>query len=204
MAYRSLRLKFTLPYWPWPDLAAQPRLDDSGLAGSAMLGTTLVQGLALYTGLAGAMDFYCDERSVIGGADEYVTRLCENSYRRVYIEYGMDDLYRGAEGFREIYAGIVDRIRSAMPEAEIYVMSLTPVTRERSDEGYYSIEQIRAFNAALFSMCEEKHCWYLDAFTPLCGEDGYLRPEYIGWDGSPHLSTEAYLAWEELVRTYYR
>lgn len=203
MARRSLRVKFTLREWSWPDLALRERAEDAFFADSAMLGSSLAQGMGIYSGLHGIMDFYGDEYTSIIDAERWMEQLCANSYRRVYITYGVFDLYSSPENFCALYAPLVDRIRAAMPEAEIYVISLAPVTRERAEDGNYSMEAIRAFNEALYRMAEEKQCWYLDVYSALCGEDGYLPPEYAGWDGSPHLSVEGYCAWEEVMRTRY-
>ena len=200
MAYRSLRQKFSLPDWPWPDVSEQTRADDAFFSDSAMLGASLVQGMSLYSGLKDVMDFYCDQGQGISGAEFWAGELCKSRYDRVYIEYGADDLYMLPEDFA---AGIVERIRDAMPEAEIYVMAVTPVTKERSESGEFPMARIREFNDALYSMCEGKKCWFLNTCTPLCDETGYLVPDYAGWDGSPHLSDAGYAAWEETVRTYY-
>ncbi|MBR1658707.1 MAG: S-layer homology domain-containing protein [Oscillospiraceae bacterium] len=205
MACRSLRVKFSIPEWPWPDLEAMPRAEDDYFAGSAMLGASLVQGMNLYSGLQSAMDFYCGQGPGLGGAEEWIAALCQHGgYDRVYIEYGADDLYLSAEDFVSTYGMIIDRLRAAMPDAELYVMAVTPVTKERSDSGEYPMSKIEAFNAALYTMCEQKQCWYLDCFTPLLGEDGYLKPEYAGWDGSPHLEVAGYETWEDAIRTHYR
>ena len=90
-----------------------------------------------------------------------------------------------------------------MPEAELYLMAVTPVTKTVSDRGTFTMKRIGEFNARLRALAEESECWYLDACTPLCDESGYLPAAYAGWDGSPHLATAGYVAWADVIRSYY-
>ena len=39
--------------------------------------------------------------------------------------------------------------------------------------------------------------------TTLCDSTGYLPDKFGGWDGSPHLATEGYQAWADVIRNYY-
>ena len=202
MAYRSLRQKFVLEVPQYPELTEQSRAEDGFFSNSAMLGNSLAQGMQLYSGL-GSMSFYCYQSVTVSNADSYVAQLCSHTYDKVYIEYGINEIFMEPGAFAAAYGKIVDRIRAAMPEAEIYVMAITPVTKARSAEGNFTQERIAAMNAALYDMCAERECWYLDSFTLLEDETGFLSEAYAGWDGSPHLSEAGYRAWAELIRTYY-
>lgn len=202
MAYRSLRQKFVLEIPTWPELSEQSRAEEGFFANSAMLGNSLAQGMQLYSGL-GEMTFFCYQSITVSSAGPYVEELCAHQYDKVYIEYGINEIYMDPDAFAAAYGKIVDRIRAAMPEAEIYVMAITPVTKERSDEGSFTMTRINRMNEALYAMCREHECWYLDCCTLLEDDTGYLRGEYAGWDGSPHLSTAGYQAWADIIRTYY-
>ena len=116
---------------------------------------------------------------------------------------GINEIGYGPEKISEGYAALIDRIRAVMPDAEIYVMAITPVTWQKSAQGNFNMPTIRKVNAALYEMCREKDCWYLDCCELLCDESGFLPERYAGWDGSPHLAVEAYQAWADLIRTYY-
>ncbi len=202
MAYRSLRVRFVLEEASYPDLYEQSAADDSFFSGSAMLGNSLAQGMMLYSGL-NTMTYICKESIGVNSAETYIEELCTGSYDRVYIEFGINEIYMDAAAFADAYADIVARIQNAMPEAEIYVMALTPVTKERSDGGSFTMTRINAFNTALREMCAENACWFLDCCTPLEDGTGYLQSAYAGWDGSPHLSAAGYQAWAQVIRTYY-
>ena len=204
MAYRSLRQKYTLDILTYPDLTEQAAAPEGYFSNSAMLGNSLAQGMQLYSGLqTEGMSFFCYQSITVNNADDYVTRLCQRQYDRVYIEYGINEIYMQPETFAAAYGKIVDRIRAAMPEAEIYVMAVTPVTAARSAEGTFTMTKIRALNSALHDMAEEKECWYLDCCETLCDDTGYLVGSYAGFDGSPHLDTSGYRAWADVIRTHY-
>ena len=199
MAYRSLRQKFELEQRVWPDLFEMPAADAEYFADAAMLGNSLVDGMKLYSGLE--MDYYGLTGATVFEND--AGALLEHSYGKVYLEFGINELSYNTAPIIAAYGEIIDQIRTAMPEAELYVMSLTPVTEKRDDGGMFTQRAIEELNAALKNLCAEKRCWYVDVFSPLLDEDGWLAEDYAGWDGSPHLSTEGYRAWADVLRTYY-
>lgn len=183
----------------YPDLQLQPAAEDAFFADAAMLGNSLVDGMMLCSGLK--MDFYGGTSLTV--FNNRLDALLKKQYGKVYIQFGINELVGSKDDFIAAYRRIIDRIRETMPEAEIYIMAITPVTRSKDAEGTFTMKRIGDFNAALYALAEESGCWYLDSFTLLCDDSGYLPEAYGGWDGSPHLDTAGYLAWAELVRTYY-
>lgn len=202
MAYRSLRQKITLEFPNYPDLDEQPAVAEGFFSNSAMLGNSLAQGMQLYSGLD-EMTFYAYQSITVKTAGSYVEQFCQHSYDKIYIEYGVNEIYMSPEDFTAAYGKIVDRIKEAMPDADVYVMAITPVTKARSDEGNFTMARVNALNDALYTMCAEKGCWYLDCCAPLEDSAGYLIADYAGWDGSPHLSVSGYKAWADVIRTHY-
>ncbi len=199
MAYRSLRQKFTLPQRTWPDLKPLPAADASFFADTAMLGNSLVEGLQYYSDLKVA---YFGKT----GANVFENRLEEMlnySFGKVYLEFGVNELGYSIDAVIKQYGEIVDRIQERLPDADIYIMTLTPVTEKKDAEGLFTRDSTENFNAALYRLCQEKHCWYLDCYSLLLGEDGWLPSEYAGWDGSPHLSEKGYMVWADIIRSYY-
>ena len=211
MAYRSLRLRFTLERQPYPDLIEKPRADDSMFANSAMVGNSLAQGMKIYSGLQ--MNYFVYQSTTVFDPNGYdptrcYDRLLQGKYDRVYLEYGINELGFGPARICEGYGKLIDQIRERMPGVEIYVMAVTPVTYACSTTGnangsIFSMTAIRNLNAALREMCRDKQCWYLDCCELLCDDTGYLPKKYAGWDASPHLAVEGYVAWAEIIRTHY-
>ncbi len=201
IAYASLRRPVELiPKPAFPDLTEGPRQDDDFFSDAAMLGNSLVDGMMLCSGLS-KMSFYGKTAHTV--YNNRLSELVQRQFGKVYIEFGINELGGSQEDFLRRYRDIVVTIQTAMPQADIYVMAITPVTRARSDEGTFTMKKITAVNEALRSLAEELQCWYLDCCTPLCDADGYLPARYGGWDGSPHLSNDGYLAWAEVIRTHY-
>lgn len=201
MVYRSLRKTVALtPKPPYPDLAEQARMDDEFFSDAAMLGNSLVDGMMLCSGLKN-MSFYGNTGHTV--YNNRLGELLQRQFGKVYIEFGINEIGGSQEEFLRRYRGIVSQIRSAMPEADVYVMAVTPVTNARSAEGTFTMQKITAMNESLRALAEEQQCWYLDCCTPLCDDAGYLPSKYGGWDGSPHLSNDGYAAWAEVIRTHY-
>ena len=201
MAYRSLRKTVTLtPKPPYPVLEEAERLEDDCFSDAAMLGHSLVDGMMIYSKLP--MDFYGVTSGTVGKNKLDALLLKQKQYDKVYIEFGINDFGLSLEKFIDGYRKIIGRVREALPEAEIIVMAITPVTKGRSAEGIFTMTKIREWNGALYALAEEEQCWYLDCCTPLCDGEGYLPTQYGGWDKSPHLSDNGYLAWAEVIRTH--
>ena len=207
MADGSLRQTLSLRKPDYPRLYEQPRVEDGFFAASAMLGNSLAQGMRAFSGVKELSFFDYQSTTVFNpnGADpdRCYDRLLEGKYDRVYMEYGINEIYGDTANFISAYGALIDDIRAHMPGTEIYVMSVTPVTKKVSDRGGFTMARIREINAALQTMCAEKGCWYLDCCEALCDETGFLPESLAGWDGSPHLAAEGYRQWAELLRTHY-
>ena len=200
MAYRSLRKVVELKPKPlYPDLLEGERKDDDFFSDAAMLGNSLVQGMEMCAGLK--LAYYGQQSANV--LNYGVDKVLYRQFGKLYIELGINDFGLSRESFISGYRKILDKLRAAMPDAEIYIMAITPVTKARSDEGTFTMQKIRDMNEALHALAEETQCWYLDCCTPLCDGTGYLPAKYGGWDGSPHLSNEGYQAWAEVIRTHY-
>ena len=203
MAYRSLRRSFTLLPKPlYPDLPEGERKDDEYFYDAAMLGNSLVDGMMLYSGLGGrTMAYYGKTGATVN--NNRLNEMLQYKYKKVYIEFGINEIGLPLDTLTAKYSEIVRAIQNAMPEADIYVMAITPVTKAKSYQGSFTMTRIREVNAALYEMCRELQCWYLDACESLCDSEGFLPTKYGGWDGSPHLAVEGYVAWAEVIRTHY-
>ena len=200
MAYRALRREFTLtPKPPYPVLREGERKGDDFFSDAAMVGNSLVDGMMLCAGIP--MSYYGKTSGTV--RSNRVGEMLQRQFGKIYIQLGINDLGGAKDTFIDGYRGIIERIRAALPEADIYVMAITPVTKARSAEGAFTMAKIREFNSALYDLAEEMQCWYLDCCEPLCDAEGYLPTNYGGWDGSPHLDASGYVAWAEVIRTHY-
>lgn len=203
MANPALRQSLTLTY-PGPDVPEQPEADDTFFTNSAILGNSLVDGLRAYSGLK-TLNFFCGTSmsvdSVRGRDAGYVQSLCSGNFDRIYIELGINEISYPTNTFISKYTELLNKIIAAQPQAEIYIISVLPVTKAKSAGGVYTMTRVNACNEALYNLAAEKNCRYLDVCSALIGDDGYL-PSGSTWDGI-HFQPSGYKAWENYMRTHY-
>jgi len=200
MANPTLRVSFTLKTaYRYPELQKGDRMEDAFFFDAAMLGNSLVDGMMLYSGLP--MDYYGGTGLTV--FKNKLEQLLQQQYGKVYIQFGINEIGVAQDKFIDSYRQIVERIHAVLPDAQVYIMAITPVTKARSDDGVFTMKKIREMNEALYALAEETDCWYLDTCTALCDATGYLPDKHGGWDGSPHLATGGYVAWAEVIRSYY-
>lgn len=197
-----------------PKVEAQERVDDSFFADSAFFGNSLVDGLDLLGGLEYG-DFYAAASASVlsvsmtrnaalsdGTAATMLQALCEKDYAKIYILLGVNEIAFEPDYFAELYSAMLDRICAEQPEADIYIMSLTPVTRERDEaDALFNMERVEEYNAALYRLAEERELHYLDLVEALADENGYLSEE-LSTDGI-HMTQEKYEEWADYLRTHY-
>ena len=204
MAASSMRGKVTLTKPPVfsPDLTEQTALTDEQLKSSAILGNSLVEGLKMYSKLS-TLNFYSGtSMSVTSAKTSALPNMLKTQYQRIYIELGINEIGGDVSAFKSQYGDMIDTIRAAEPDAEIYIMAILPVSQAKSSGGtQFTIDNVKKYNTVLYELATEKECWYVDAYAALVGADGYLPADQT-WDGV-HLTAETYSIWENYIRTHY-
>ena len=194
-------------------------VDLSYFDSAVFLGDSLTQGLQIYdTGLPNA--HYCAYRGVgpnavvngttctrIDGVQEVpLEALASYAPKSVYILLGTNVLTQDTDytSFLNYYSLMLDNIRALLPDADIYVQSITPVRPEVSagagHSGMYGARFIRV-NNDLAALAVEKGCYFLDLWEVLADANGDLKAEYAQPDGY-HLLPEGYAAWVSYLRTH--
>ena len=158
----------------------------SGIAASALL---RYEGFPLQ---ATRKDIYGNTVPETGTIEDV---LLEKSYGKVYIMLGTNEL--GDESYhREAYydamTGLVELVLRTQPRAAVYLLSITPVTRELSEteKTFFTRENVVAFNRTLHGIAVEQGVHYLDLFTLLADAEGYLPAENGAYDGIHILASE--------------
>lgn len=213
MADKSLRRSFTLQY-AGPDLTALEEQDDSFFERSAILGNSLVEGLRLFSNLKSLHYFSATSVSVVsatqtknvrlndGSMGTLVQSLCQQQYDKIYIELGINEIGGNVDTFIQRYGNMIDTIRASEPEADIYILSVLPVTRAKSQSGQvFNMPRVNMYNAALYQLAGDKQCYYMDVCSAFLDGDGYLPS---GWSSDGvHLYAKYYSVWEHCMRTMY-
>ncbi len=82
----------------------------------------------------------------------------------------------------------------------IYVISVPPMSKSRmTADGINRASRYSNFNASLKELAGRRNFYFIDFYSMLVNQDGYLPKEYNGGDGY-HLSTIAYQMLLDQVR----
>ncbi len=185
-----------------PDVPAQDTpADDSYFDDAAFIGNSLMDGFRLYSGLTNC-DIYAATSMTVLGVGDYITQMSQTDYGKIYILLGINEISYDSYTFKDLYAGVIDRLIEDHPDALVYIMGLTPVSKAKSDSHqYFNMERINEYNARLHELADEKDCYYIDLCAALAGEDGYL-PSDVTFDGI-HFTAAEYAVWLDYLRTHY-
>ena len=197
-----------------PDLYAQPPIPDTFFDDAAFFGNSLVDGLRLYGNIKNGRFFGVTSASVVsvsttrncylstGEPATQLEALCENQYGKIYILLGVNEIGFTTEYFIQLYGEMMDSICAMEPDAEIYIMSLTPLTKAKSeDSSPFTEQKVLSYNMALYALAEARGFHYVDLVDALSDAEGYLPPD--GSSDGVHLSAGKYLEWCDYLRTHY-
>ncbi|MGN0605648.1 MAG: GDSL-type esterase/lipase family protein [Oscillospiraceae bacterium] len=105
----------------------------------------------------------------------------------------------------ESYSTFVENIQSALPKANIYIMSIPPVTAEREqkptvEEGKILNSTINEYNALLLELANEKNVHFIDVHSAVVNEQGML-PSEVSSDGM-HFTKDTYVKIVDYILTH--
>ena len=123
--------------------------------------------------------------------------------KKVYILLGTNAMETLTdEAFLEYYGRFLEFLVPQLPEDTVYyIEAIPPVTQAKAADENFTLERIQGVNEKLALLAYQHGMYYLDLYSALCGEDGYLKAEYAADDGL-HLNNEGYSAWRELLITH--
>jgi len=194
---------------------AREAVDDSFFQDAAIVGNSLIEGLQMFSGIS-TCDYYAATSMSVLGVDSVQAIVLDNgmygtimqaiaqkSYAKVYILLGINEIGSDVGYFKQAYGKMLDGVRELQPGADIYIISITPVSYAKSSSSdIFNMTRVNAFNNALIELAGEKdRVWYLDVCEALAGPDGYL-PAGVTSDGV-HFSADQYLIWADYLRTHY-
>ena len=121
---------------------------------------------------------------------------------KALIMLGMNDFSAyGEKTWKSSVTTLLDRIEDANPRVDIYIQSVTPIMSGK-EHGRFTNEEIREFNDYLQSVCTARGYTYIDIYSCLSDENGYLKSSYCG-DASAmgiHMSTAGAAAWAQYLQ----
>lgn len=132
---------------------------DSYFDDAAFIGDSRTQGLQLYTGLPNAT-FYATQGLMVdtffskkfvkagGGKITIPDAMKNQTFKKVYIMLGVNELgWVYEKVFIQKYGEVVDKVKELQPDAKVYVQSILPVTKAKSDgDAIYNNTKISRYN----------------------------------------------------------
>lgn len=119
--------------------------------------------------------------------------------KAVYVLLGTNSLVsadeKKEESFLAYYERMIQMFKEVVPDAELYIQSITPVRPEVST---LNNEQIRRVNEKLAQLALAQGCHYLDLHDCLADENGDLSADLAAEDGI-HLNGTGYKQWVDYI-----
>lgn len=183
---------------------------DSYFDRSIMIGNSMVEGFFMWAGMEKNLAFVygtgATVANAVGGMDlAKITLNASDYYTDIYLMFGLNEIGTDVNSFVQNYKRLVDFIREHQTKANIYIISVTPVTRQVDEDPneVQNMDRIRLFNAALQEFCVDQGCWYLDIYHLLLDDNGYLSGDYAYIGDGKHFEKSGYVAWANYMKTHY-
>ena len=182
---------------------------DSHFDRSCMIGNSLVDGFLMWSGVTNMRCIYgtgAVVNNVLGTLDLSPLTLNDaDYYHDIYLMFGLNEVGTDVNSFVQSYKTLIEYVREHQTKANIYVISVTPVTQkvDADPNEVQSMERINAFNSALKQLCADEKCWYLDIYSMLVDEYGYLSSDYAFAGDGKHFEKSGYVAWANYMKTHY-
>ena len=119
----------------------------------------------------------------INGESVY-TKAGNLNPKHICIMLGTNGLsYLSADYMAEKTGEFIDGLQKTCPEAEIVLISIPPVTAAHESEKPEKLENITEYNSRIAKVAEEKSLEFVDIYSLLQDENGYLADHYAEKDG---------------------
>jgi len=165
-------------------------VEDEWFSDACFIGNSLQQGFMLYGGLRTADIFATQSISITNiyyedvvntgdGLISIMDAMAQKQYSKVFILLGINELGFSKGYFTESYGALIDQVRELEPDAQIYLESITPITKAESDsESMFTASRVNSFNELIRQLAADKEAHYLNIFDVWVGEDGYMPGGY--------------------------
>lgn len=121
--------------------------------------------------------------------------------KKVFIMLGVNDIGRfGLEENMENWRILIELIREACPDIQIYIQSMMPIWT-RAQTSKLSNSKVYAYNFALRFFAEQYGCGYIDVFPYMQDSSGGLAAEYCS-DKYVHVTEKGVAVWLSVLRAH--
>lgn len=162
----------------------------------AFIGDSRTQGLIMYNGLKEVQDYsYIGLMVDMAITKEFVQTqdgkkitllqdMKNKNIKSVYIMLGLNELgWSYPQVFKIKYKELINEIKKIQPNCKIYIQSIIPMTKSKSDnDEIFNNKNVEKFNKLVKEVAKEENVTYLDVKSTLVDSQGYL-PEEASMDG---------------------
>lgn len=174
------------------------------------IGDSRTVGIAEYGYLTNA-DFFADvsmsvykvenkRLSIEGEKRKLAELLSENTYGKIYVMLGINELGYDFEYTVEKYCTLLDTIQVAQPDAIIYICANLHVTKKQSEKDkLFNNVNIDHFNEAIAQMADGEKRFYIDVNEIFDDAEGNLSEEFSSDEA--HVMGKYYADWCDWLMT---
>lgn len=135
----------------------------------------------------------------INGMMRRIETIKAVSPEKVFVMAGINGLKdMELKTFYEKYKLLVDSIKKAVPDADIYLQSILPVNSSRNTD-YGSNDKIADANKLIKKLAVKQHCMFVDLFSLYVKNNE--MPMSLTKDGI-HLKDSAYKRWYDKLKSF--
>lgn len=176
------------------DILSKEQLAD--FSNSAFVGNSIIHGFNTYGAVPDA-DFYAytsiNVSTVYTKEIDYLGKKtimeaidseeCGKLYDNIFILLGINEIGMSHSVVADRYAKIIRDLKIIQPNANIYVLSVFPVTEEKNSDDVFNMENIDSLNGHLRDMCTEEGVTFFNVNGCLKNDKGYLSTSIAAGDG---------------------
>lgn len=127
--------------------------------------------------------------------------LSQKTYGKIYIQFGLNELgFSNKDAFSGYYGTLVSEILALQPTAEVYLLSILPVSAGVDAGGVYTQAAVQRYNSDIAAIAARRKLFYLDIAAAFTGEDGYIDADSTG--NGINLRGDRYGTWVQYLRTH--
>lgn len=169
---------------PTPTMSSSRQIDAEFYADSCFIGNSFIKNLEEEDIIEGA-DYICEDKLDVSDAltDEpenssvvYINELNTNkNYKKIFMAFGAEEIgWEDNDEFISEYKKVIDKAKKYQPDAEIYLLSVIPVSKDAEGELDYTNDDIKKLNKEIKELAKTKDVVYCDIFNTLSNSKGYL------------------------------
>lgn len=147
-----------------------------------------------------ATDLVYDPNS---GTEKSLSDICsDNKPEYLIVTLGVNGVsFMDRDYFKTEYQKLIDIILTASPDTHLILQSIYPVARSYEKQDSINNNKIQAANEWIVELASENSLPYLNTYSALVGEDGYLPETYQNGDGM-HFNEQGFAVVMDYVETH--